>query len=98
MALQNDILMRATELGKLLAQTEEVAEFKEAEKKLMQHPTAKEKLDLLKTMGENQDALNTALSELETIQEVKDFQKAQEHVQALLQTVSQIVADSVLNA
>ncbi len=98
MALQNDILLRATELGKLLAQTEEVAEYKEAEKKLLQHPVAKEKMDQLKAVGENEQALNKALSELESIEEVQNFQKAQEHVQALLQTVSQIVADSVLNA
>lgn len=98
MELRNEILQRATELGRLLAKTEEVGDFKEAENILLQHPVAKEKLDQLKASEGNQESLNQILTEMQSIPEVQDFQKAQEQVQALLQTVSQIVADSVLNS
>lgn len=97
MELRNDILKRATELGALLAQTEEVVDFKTAEQSLLQHPVAKEKLDQLKAMNGNQEAVENTLQELDTIPEVQNFQKSQEQVQALLQTVSQIVANSVMN-
>ncbi len=95
--LRNDILKRATELGALLAQTEEVVDFKTAEQSLLQHPVAKEKLDQLKAMNGDQEAVDKTLQELDTIPEVQNFQKSQEQVQALLQTVSQIVANSVMN-
>lgn len=98
MELRNEILMRATELGKLLAKTEEVTEYKAAEQLLLKNPTTKERLESLKAMNGNQEALDKAFEELESVQEVKDFQKAQGQVQNLLQTVSQIVADSVRNA
>lgn len=98
MELQNEIFLRATELGKLLAKTEEVASFRAAEQAMLQHPVAKAKMDQLKAVEGDQQGLDKALAELESIQEVTDFQGAQEQVQNLLRTVSQIVADSVLGA
>lgn len=103
MELRNEILLRATELGKLLAQTEEVIDFKAAERAMWEHPQAKSRLDQIKQLegsGDTNDQaeLEALFNELEYIPEVNNFQKAQEQVQALLQTISEIVADSVLTS
>lgn len=107
---RNVIYRQATDLGALLAQTDEVAAYREAEEALLQHKTATGILqrlrELQQTAEETDDEASVApmyeeidqlLGELETIPEAVSFEQAQEVVNALLQTVSQIIADGVIS-
>ncbi|MCY0902488.1 MAG: YlbF family regulator [Firmicutes bacterium] len=105
---RNQIYRKATELGALLAETEEVASYRLAEEALLNHPSARQKLARLRELQEatqsgeiedpdSYDEIDQLLSDLEDIPEAVAFEEAQDVVNALLQTVSQIIADGVIS-
>lgn len=101
---RNQILMHANALGELLAQTEEVQQFKAAEENLLKNEQA---YVLLRKLHSAQEGTNPedidptdpeiakVLDELDSIPEVIAFQDAQSIVDALLSTVSEMIADSM---
>lgn len=101
---RNQILLHANALGDLLAQTEEVQNFKEAEDNLLKNEQA---FALLQRLHKAQEGatpdevdptdpeIAKVLDDLDNIPEVMTFQDAQSVVDALLATVSEMIADSM---
>jgi len=103
---RNEIYRLATELGALLAQTEEVAAYHKAEEILLSREGANDLLkrlrDLQQSVDQSDGQLDTSEAEIddllvkwEAIPETAAFEQAQEQVNALLQTVSQMIANRV---
>ncbi len=99
---RNQVQREATELGAMLAKYEEVIAYREAEAVLWKHPRAAELMNTLRAIGESDDrdlvdeALDQVMQEWRAIPEAEAFLTAQEKVQALLETVSQIIAQSMM--
>jgi cell fate (sporulation/competence/biofilm development) regulator YlbF (YheA/YmcA/DUF963 family) len=107
---RNQLNLRATELGELLAESEEIAVYRDAEAALLAHPRA---AALIHEIRESQQAENASkyviggteldshlealLEELESIPEAVAFMKSQATVQALMHTVSQIISQGITN-
>ena len=108
---RNQIWLKATELGALVAECDEVAQFRAAEQALFANAEAAAIVRSLHDAQEEliraQDAGDAAAGEkpgreierlldwAETHAEVIRFQEAQQAMQALMGTVSQIIAESV---
>ncbi len=101
---RNQILMHANALGDLLAQTEEVQNFKQTEENLLKNEQAYALLQRLHKAqeGASPDDIDPTdpeiakvLDDLDSIPEVMAFQDAQAVVDALLSTVSEMIADSM---
>lgn len=100
---RNAIYHRATELGKLLAKTEELALYRSAEAALLKDPEASELLQRLRTLqvaqtdaaltDEDEQAVDELWAALASLPVGAAFVAAQATVQALFATVSQIIAD-----
>nr|NNM91092.1 YlbF family regulator [Bacilli bacterium] len=101
---RNQILFHANELGKLLANTEEVQHFKAAEDLLLAHEKAStllQQLNQAEVDAQNEEIdptdpeIATILDALDDIPEVVAFHDAQANVDHLLSTVSSMIADSM---
>lgn len=108
---RNQIWIKATELGSLIAQCDEVAAFRDMEQEMLAHPQAFELMNRLRDLQNRLETADAAgdgavcqaiddemagvLDAVEEIPVVARFEEAQQLMNALLGTVSQIIAQSV---
>jgi cell fate (sporulation/competence/biofilm development) regulator YlbF (YheA/YmcA/DUF963 family) len=108
---RNQIWIKATELGSLVAQCDEVTAFREVEREMLAHPQASELMNRLRNLQQKLEAaeadgdeavcqaidkeMGSVLDAAEAIPVVARFEEAQQSMNALLGTVSQIIAQSV---
>ncbi|PSL51267.1 cell fate (sporulation/competence/biofilm development) regulator YmcA (YheA/YmcA/DUF963 family) [Salsuginibacillus halophilus] len=108
---RKDIVEEARNLGKMMAETEEVAFFKEAEAKINQNIKVQELIKKIKDKQKQAvnlkhynktEALRKAEAELEQLHEeieaipiVQEFQQSQRTVNDMLQLVSTTVSNSI---
>lgn len=106
---RNTLYQRATDLGELLATSDEIIRYRDAEAALFAHPRAAALLQDLRATPQAQGLegalidpdhlspeLTALLEEIESIPEASDFMEAQMIVQALMQTISQIIGQSIM--
>ncbi|MCU9611983.1 RicAFT regulatory complex protein RicA family protein [Caldibacillus lycopersici] len=108
---KDDIITKARELAKMIADTEEVEYFKKAEAKINENQKVREKIASLKSLQKQAvnfqnygktNALKQVEAKLEAIEKeidelpiVQDFKESQYEVNELLQIVSNTIANKV---
>jgi Protein of unknown function (DUF964). len=108
---KTDILEKARELAKMIAETEEVEFFKRAEAKIHENKKVKEKISQLKLLQKQavnlqnygkvnalklvEEKIERIEKELDDIPVVQEFKESQYEVNELLQIVSNTIANTV---
>ncbi|MCP8969078.1 RicAFT regulatory complex protein RicA family protein [Ectobacillus ponti] len=108
---KDDIVARAKELAKMIAETEEVDFFKRAEAQIHQNQTVKQTIDRIKALQKQAvnlqhygklEALKKVEAEIEALQDqldniplVQEFQSSQAYVNDLLQLVASTISNTV---
>ncbi|WP_051263359.1 RicAFT regulatory complex protein RicA family protein [Tuberibacillus calidus] len=110
----DEILAKANELAKMLAETEEVAFFKKAEAQINKNEKVqkliqdikrlqKESVNLqhyqkFEALRENENKIDQLMDELDAIPLVKEFKQSQKEVNDLLQYISKTISERVTEA
>lgn len=108
---KDDILARATELAKMIAETEEVEFFKEAEAKIHENQKVREKIASLKSLQKQavnfqhygktealkmvEEKMVKIEQELDEIPVVQQFKESQVEVNDILQIVTSAISNTV---
>ncbi|MBM7650086.1 cell fate (sporulation/competence/biofilm development) regulator YmcA (YheA/YmcA/DUF963 family) [Bacillus ectoiniformans] len=108
---KDDIVARATELAKMISETEEVAFFKEAESKIHENQKVREKIASLKSLQKQavnfqhygklealkmiEEKIEKIEKDLDEIPVVQQFKDSQVEVNELLQIVSSAISNTV---
>ena len=108
---KTDILEKARELAKMIAETEEVEFFKRAEAKIHENKKVKEKISQLKLLQKQavnlqnygkvnalklvEEKIERIEKEIDDIPVVQEFKESQYEVNELLQIVSNTIANTV---
>ncbi|MFX3624700.1 MAG: RicAFT regulatory complex protein RicA family protein [Ectobacillus sp.] len=108
---KDDIVARAKELAKMIAQTEEVDFFKRAEAQIHKNENVKRRIDQIKALQKQAvnlqhygkvEALKKVEAEIDALQEeldaipiVQEFQSSQTYVNDLLQLVASTISNTV---
>ncbi|KAB7708124.1 hypothetical protein F9802_05285 [Bacillus aerolatus] len=108
---KDDILARATELAKMIAETDEVAFFKEAEAKIHENQKVREKIASLKSLQKQavnfqhygktealkmvEEKMVRIEQELDEIPVVQQFKESQVEVNDILQIVTSAISNTV---
>jgi cell fate (sporulation/competence/biofilm development) regulator YmcA (YheA/YmcA/DUF963 family) len=111
---RDEILAKANELAKMLAETEEVAFFKKAEAQINKNEKVqkliqdikrlqKESVNLqhyqkFEALRENENKIDQLMDELDAIPLVKEFKQSQKEVNDLLQYISKTISERVTEA
>lgn len=110
---KDDIIEKAKELAKMIAETEEVDFFKRAEEKIHENQKVREKIASIKSLQKQAvnfqaygklEALKQVEAKIEAIEKeideipiVQEFKESQYEVNELLQMVSNTIANTVTN-
>ncbi len=110
---KDDIIEKTKELAKMIAETEEVSFFKQAEEQLNENEKVKGLLKMIKDLQKQAvnfehygktEALNKTETTLEKIQDqlddmpiVQDFKQSQLEVNDLLQMVTTVISNTITN-
>ncbi|MEK4030114.1 MULTISPECIES: RicAFT regulatory complex protein RicA family protein [Bacillaceae] len=108
---KDDILAQATELAKMIAETDEVAFFKEAEAKIHENQKVREKIASLKSLQKQavnfqhygktealkmvEEKMLKIEQELDEIPVVQQFKESQVEVNDILQIVTSAISNTV---
>ena len=108
---KDDILAQATELAKMIAETDEVAFFKEAEAKIHENQKVREKIASLKSLQKQavnfqhygktealkmvEEKMMKVEQELDEIPVVQQFKESQVEVNDILQIVTSAISNTV---
>jgi cell fate (sporulation/competence/biofilm development) regulator YmcA (YheA/YmcA/DUF963 family) len=108
---KDEIVARAKELAKMIAETEEVDFFKRAEAQINQNETVRKTIDQIKSLQKHAvnlqhygktEALKKVEAQIEELQDkldeipvVQEFQSSQTHVNDLLQLVASTISNTV---
>ena len=108
---KDDILAQATELAKMIAETDEVAFFKEAEAKIHENQKVREKIASLKSLQKQavnfqhygktealkmvEEKMVKIEQELDEIPVVQQFKESQVEVNDILQIVTSAISNTV---
>ena len=108
---KDDILAQATELAKMIAETDEVAFFKEAEAKIHENQKVREKIASLKSLQKQavnfqhygktealkmvEEKMMKIEQELDEIPVVQQFKESQVEVNDILQIVTSAISNTV---
>lgn len=110
---KTDIIDKARELAKMIAETEEVDFFKRAEAKINENQKVREKIASMKSLQKQavnfqnygkvkalkqvEDKIDNLEKEIDEIPIVQEFKESQLEVNELLQMVSNTIANTVTN-
>lgn len=110
---KEQIVERATELAKMIAETEEVDFFKRAEEKINQNKKVQEIIETIKSLQKQavnfqhygksealkqvEDKIDNLQEELDSIPVVEDFKNSQIEVNDLLQLIAHTISNNVTN-
>ncbi len=108
---KDEIVLKAKEIAKMIAETEEVEFFKKAELQVNEHPRVQQLISGIKVMQKEAvnlqhynktEALKKAESKIDALQDeldqiplVKEFKQSQTDVNSLLQLVANTISNTV---
>lgn len=108
-----DIIDKARELAKMIAETEEVDFFKKAEAKINENKKVREKINIIKNLQKQavnfqnygktnalkqvEEKIKNLEKEIDEIPVVQEFKESQYEVNELLQMVTNAIANTVTN-
>ncbi len=110
---KEQIVDRATELAKMIAETEEVDFFKRAEEKINQNKKVQEIIETIKSLQKQavnfqhygksealkqvEEKIDNLQAELDSIPVVEEFKNSQVEVNDLLQLIAHTISNNVTN-
>ncbi len=108
---KDDIIVKAQEIAKMIAKTEEIQFFKRAELQINEHPRVQQLISQIKryqkeavnlehyakneALKQAETKIDTLQNELDEIPIVKEFKQSQLEVNGLLQLVASTISNSV---